>query len=188
MKRSLNVLISLIMAGIVFNRIDAQTGIYVRDSGSYKAPSLMMDQNSKRISPVNFSGTWQMDVKRSQSTHYGEPIVPVTYIIKQTATKVSIETRRGRESEILTYKLNGSESQAAQANGPVSWSASWDENKLVTTTIRNINGMPVIITEIRSLDGKGKEMTLDRTLAIQHGYASSGKTSSTAKDVFIKAT
>jgi len=48
--------------------------------------------------------------------------------------------------------------------------------------------MPVIITEIRSLDGKGKEMTLDRTLAVQHGYSSSGKTSSTAKDVFIKAT
>jgi len=135
----------------------------------------------------NFSGTWQMDTKRSQSAHFGEPFVASTLIIKQTPTTVTIETRRGRESETLTYKLDGSASmQAAQANGPVRWSAGWDGAKLITETTRNINGSAVIITEIRSLDGKGKEMTVDRTLAVQHGYGS-GQSSSTAKDVFIKA-
>ena len=135
----------------------------------------------------NFSGTWQMDANRSESAHFGQPFVPVIFVIRQTPTQVRIETRRDGQSETLIYNMDGSASeQAAQANGPVSWSARWDGDKLVTETTRNINGSAVIITESRSLDGKGKEMIVYRTLAVQHGYES-GKTSSTAKDVFIKA-
>jgi len=142
---------------------------------------------SKADNFSNFSGTWQMDAKRSQSAHFGEPIVPVTLIIRQTPTKVSIETRQGGQSETLAYKLDGSASmQAPQANGPVSWSARWDGDKLVTETTRNINGSAVVITEIRSLGAKGKEMTVVRTLAVQHGYGF-GQASSTASDVFMKA-
>jgi hypothetical protein len=142
---------------------------------------------SKANNLINFSGTWQMDAKRSQSAHVGEPIVPVTLIIRQTATNLSIETRQGGQSETLAYKLDGSASgQAAQANGPVSWSARWNGDKLVTETTRNINASAVVITEIRSLDQNGKEMTIDRTLAVQHGYEF-GQATSTAKDIFVKA-
>ena len=137
---------------------------------------------------VNFSGTWRMDAERSESAHFGERFVPVTVIIKQTAAQVSVETRRGGESETLIYKLDGSvNAQAPQANGPVSWRAHLDGATLVTETTRNINGATVVITDIRSLNATTKRMTVYRTLAVQHGYDSNGKASSTAKDVFIKA-
>ena len=135
---------------------------------------------------VDFSGTWQMDTSRSESVHFGGPVVSVTFKIRQTATQVSIETRQSGQSEILIYKLDGSESsRPVQANGPMSWSADWDGEKLVTHTTRYINGMPVVITETRRLDAKGKQMTLDRTLAVQHGYGS-GQASSMAHDLFVK--
>ena len=149
--------------------------------------SLAPSWASPKANNLNFSGMWQMDVQRSESAHFGGPFVPTTLIIKQSPTRVSIETRQSGQSETLIYNLDGSVSeQQVQANGPVSWSGSWDGEKLVTETTRNINGMPVTITEIRSLDLKEREMTVYRTLAVQHGYAS-GKASSTAKDVFIKA-
>jgi hypothetical protein len=135
----------------------------------------------------NFSGTWQLDAKRSQSPHFGEPVGKVTLIIKQTASTISIETRRGSQRETLTYKLDGSEmTQEAQENGPVSWRARWENDKLVTESTRNVNGSAVVVQEIRTLALNGKEMTVDRTLAVQHGYGS-GNNTSTAKDVFIKA-
>jgi hypothetical protein len=128
-----------------------------------------------------------MDPQRSQAPHFGEPMGRVILVIKQTPTTISIETRRGNEREMLNYKLDGSESAGEpQANGPVSWLARWDQDKLITETTRNVNGLAVVITEVRTLAMNGKEMTIDRTLAVQHGYGS-GNNASTAKDVFIKA-
>ena len=45
-------------------------------------------------SAADFSGTWKMDASRSESAHQAVPIGPVTLVIKQTATDLSIETRR----------------------------------------------------------------------------------------------
>ena len=71
----------------------------------------------------DFSGTWKMDPARSESAHQAVPIGPVTLVIDQTATELRIETRRsGRgggaaQSEILTYKLDGTESTIPLPNG-----------------------------------------------------------------------
>src|SRR2546422_11750453 len=82
----------------------------------------------------DFSGTWKMDPARSESAHQAVPIGPVTLVINQTATELRIETRRsGRggtamQSEILTYKLDGTESTIAAQIGapPVKTKAHWD--------------------------------------------------------------
>lgn len=138
---------------------------------------------------TDFSGTWEMDTKRSESAHSGATTVPVTLVIKQTANDLSIETRQNAQTETIVYKLDGSEvEKPAQDNGPFQWRARWEGPKLVTETHRNINGVTVSVKEILSLDSKAKELTVDRTLTVQHGYTLRGtRNYSSGKDIFVKA-
>ena len=146
-------------------------------------------------SATDFSGTWKMDVARSESAHQAVPIGPVTLVIKQTATELSIETRRSDtdrseiHSETLTYKLDGSESTVAGTDGtPIKSQAHWEGTKLVTGTTRNIDGSTITTTYVHSLNPKGTELTVHKTLTVQHGYQFDGaKNSGTGTDVFIKA-
>jgi hypothetical protein len=145
-------------------------------------------------STADFSGTWKMDDSRSESAHQAVPIGPVTLVIKQTATELSIETRRSDtnksaiRSETLTYKLDGSESTVAGTDGaPIKSQAHWEGSKLVTGTTRNIDGSTITTTYVHSLDPKGTELTVHKTLTVQHGYQFDGaKNSGTGTDVFIK--
>ena len=146
-------------------------------------------------STTDFSGTWKMDVARSESAHQAIPIGPVTLVIKQTATEISIETRRmsdGNKSEIhsetLTYKLDGSESTVAATDGtPIKCQARWEGTKLVTGTTRNIHGSTVTTTYVHGLNPKGNELTVHKTLTVQHGYQFDGaKNSGTGTDVFVR--
>ena len=142
----------------------------------------------------NFSGTWKMDPARSESAHQAVPIGPVTLVINQTATEIGIETRRNDrgessiQSEILTYKLDGTETAIAAVTGaPVKTKAHWNGSKLVTETERNVQGSSVTTVYIHSLDPKGKELTVDKTLLVQHGYQFGGsKSYGTGRDVFVK--
>ena len=146
-------------------------------------------------SATDFSGTWKMDAARSESAHQAVPIGPVTLVIKQSATELTIETRRRDtdksqiHSETLTYKLDGSESAMAGADGaPIKLQAHWEGAKLVTGTTRNIEGSTVTTTYVHSVDPKGSELTVHKTLTVQHGYQFDGaKNSGTGTDVFIKA-
>lgn len=137
----------------------------------------------------NFSGTWEMDAARSVSAHSSAASGPVTLVIKQTPSELSIETRREGQSETLVYKLDGSETEKpAQDNGPFQWRAKWQGDKLMIETHRNVNRATVTIQDVLSLGGKAKELTIDRTLTVQHGYSMRGaKNYSSGKDVFIKA-
>jgi hypothetical protein len=148
---------------------------------------LFPDLGSADANP-NFSGTWVMDATRSESAHSNAGSKPVTLVIKQTATEVSIETRRGDQSETLVYKMDGSETEKpAGDNGPFLWRVQWERTKLVTETHRNINRATVTIKEVLSLNGTAKEMTVDRTLTVQHGYTMRGAQNySSAKDIFVK--
>ena len=144
---------------------------------------------------TDFSGTWKMDAARSESAHQAVPIGPVTLVIKQSATELTIETRRSDtdkspiHSETLTYKLDGSESTVAGTDGtPLKLQAHWEGAKLVTGTTRNIEGSTITTTYVHSLDPKGSELTVHKTLTVQHGYQFDGaKNSGTGTDVFIKA-
>jgi hypothetical protein len=102
---------------------------------------------------------------------------------------VSIETRRGERSETLVYNLDGSESRKpAQDNGPFAWRARWEGPKLITETYRNVNRATVTIEEALTLDSKAKELTILRTLTVQHGYTMRGaKNYSSGKDVYVRS-
>lgn len=147
-------------------------------------------------SKADFSGTWSMDPARSESAHQAVPIGPVTLVIRQTESELSIETRRtgndksSTSSETLTWKLDGSESGASgdSSDASIKTRARWDGPKLVTETARNLHGTPVTVVHVLSLDPTGKVMTIDKTLTVQHGYQAQGaKNTGTGKDVFVKA-
>jgi hypothetical protein len=143
----------------------------------------------------DFSGVWRMDPSRSESAHQAVPIGPVTLIIQQNAAELSIETRRTQKgkpsisSETLTFKLDGSENSiVSDAGAQIQAKAHWNGTKLITETSRNINGSTVTTMHVFSLDASGKELTIDKTLTVQHGYQFAGANNTgRGKDVFIKS-
>jgi hypothetical protein len=145
---------------------------------------------------AGFSGVWRMDASRSDSAHQAVPIGPVTLVIKATPAEVRIETRRARKgkvgasSETLTFHLDGSENVMPDNSGePIKTKARLDGAKLVTEATRNIQGSTVTAVQTFSLDASGKEMIVDKTLTVQHGYQStSADANNTGKgtDVFVR--
>jgi len=140
---------------------------------------------------TDFSGTWSMDLSRSESSQQGAEVKPVTFVITQTPTQVRIETTRGERIENVLYPLvrsrgaTGTSGSSAAAHPE----AYWEGDTLVTETQRPVNGYTVTVKEARSLGPGGKEMTVQTTVIVQHGYSMPGaKNYGTSKDVFIKAT
>ena len=136
-----------------------------------------------------------MDPARSESAAQTAAVTSMTLVIKQSASDLSIETRKGGSDkstptvETLKYRLDGSElSMPGDSEVPVKTRARWDGSKLITDTAGNINGAAVTLTHVLSVDTAGKVLTIEKTLAVQHGYqGQSGKNSSSGTDIFVKA-
>jgi hypothetical protein len=139
----------------------------------------------------DFSGSWTMDLARSESAHQGEPFKDVRFVIAQGAAQVRIETTRGNEREDVLYPLG----RARSSGGPVASTASghpeayWEGDKLVTETQRLVSGYTVTVKEARTLGSDGKDMTVETTVIVQHGYSMRGvKNYGASTDVFVRAT
>ena len=130
----------------------------------------------------DFTGTWQMDVARSESVAQGVPVSPTVIIIAQTPSAVRIETRTEGNSAVQTFRLeNVDNPRPVGTSGSQDAELSWDGDTLVTTTQEIEKGMTMTRTKRRTLDPTGKIMIVVTTLTIHHAYATS-----TAKDVFNK--
>lgn len=135
-----------------------------------------------------------MDPERSESAHQAEPIGPVTLTIKQTPASIVIETRRSNprrtltQTEILTFKLDGTETTTPGRNGvPVKTRAHWNGSDLVAETERNIEAASITTMYVYTLDPKGQEITVHKSLTVQHGYQFEGaKNTGTGIDVFVR--
>jgi hypothetical protein len=138
--------------------------------------------------PRDFSGSWTMDVARSQSAQQGEPFKVITFAITQSAGQVRIETTRGNEKENVLYPLTKSRASGSSTPGASGQpEAYWDGDRLVTETQRTVSGQTVTVKEARTLDPSGAEMTVETTVIIQHGYSMPGaKNYGNSKDLFTK--
>src|SRR4051812_34823121 len=58
----------------------------------------------------DFSGTWTLDMTRSASAVQNDPIAPTTLVITQSATEVTIETRRGEKTSAVVYRPGSADS------------------------------------------------------------------------------
>jgi hypothetical protein len=129
----------------------------------------------------DFTGTWSMDLARSDSAAQTEPIGPTTVTIEQSLTELKVSIARDGKSATIVYRLDGA--PAAIPGGTAT--SHWDGSTLVTETVRTIQGQTVTVNETRRLNGD--EMLVDSVLVVQHGYTLKGAQNYAAgKDVFTR--
>jgi hypothetical protein len=107
-----------------------------------------------------------------------------------------LETRRtdsnssAVSTETLTFRLDGTEETVTGESGvAIKLKAHWDASKLVMETERKISGSTLTTLQVFQLSREGEEISIDKTLTIQHGYEAPGpeRTKGTGRDVFLKA-
>ena len=150
---------------------------------------------------ADFSGTWVLDEKRSESPLLtnGQFSVPVsvTLEIAQTENEVRIDTVRDGGREVRHYPFASTDvPQAVGTSGSFGIASESDEsvpdagglgtagrngrlvsldgNTLETITPHKVNGMTVTTTERRTLSANGREMIVVTQLVVHHGYEGSG--------------
>jgi hypothetical protein len=132
----------------------------------------------------DFSGTWTMDLARSQAAVQNEPTGPITLVIAQTANELRVETTRADKTTAVVYTLDGAENRIPAGTAKT----HWDGDTLVTETVRDVNGATVTTKETRTLASGGTEMHVETTLVVQHGYSLKGTPNYGAgKDVYTRA-
>lgn len=135
---------------------------------------------------ADFSGTWTMDLARSESSQQGDSVKPVTFVITQMPAQVRIETTRGERIENVLYPLGRSRALAT-GSGDAHPEAYWEGDRLVTETQRPVNGYTVTVKESRTLAPNGREMTVETMVIVQHGYSMPGaKNYGSSKDIFVR--
>jgi len=141
----------------------------------------------------DFSGTWTMDLSRSESAAQGPAIGPVTVAIQQSSAEVRIDTTRHGTTETVRYLPAGPKPASAEERVGT---FRWEGVTLITNLNTYINNQAVTFQEIRSLNSDRTEMAVEVTLTVQHGYTAGGTSvvqspkssnTSTGKDVFLKA-
>jgi hypothetical protein len=146
-------------------------------------------------SHADLAGTWKMDPARSESAHQDVPTGSSTLVIRLTDAEISIETTReeaGKPAafhETLHFRLDGSETASTGDSGvTVTGKAHWDGPKLVIETARNVEASTVTTMYVHALSPNGRELIVDKTLTIQHGYQGTGSAPTTGrgKDVFVR--
>jgi hypothetical protein len=149
----------------------------------------------------DFSGTWVMDMSRSETAAQGAdatPRTPVTLVIRQTARQLNIQTEADGRRDSIEYPFL--ETQPARevtgTSGPSGAPpiqqafAQWKDGRLETTANLDINNQAVTRTESHSLDASGREMTVETVLVVHHGYESNGgaptSNRNALKDVYVR--
>ena len=144
----------------------------------------------------DFTGTWVMDVKRSETAGQAPEVARrtlVTLIIAQSPDELIIETEADGRRESVTYSFTRQQDppEAVGTSGSNDSTvqealAEWKGDRLETMAVLNVNGKVVTKAASRTLDPTGGEMTVETRLIVQHGYERNGANVGTAKDVFIK--
>ncbi len=145
----------------------------------------------------DFTGTWVMDVNRSETAGQAPDMLrraPVTLIIAQSPDELIIETVANGRRESVKYLFT----RRQDPPRPVGTSGSndstvqealaeWKGDRLETLAVLSVNGQAVTKAVSRILDASGEEMTVETRLVVQHGYDGNKANVGTAKDVFIKS-
>lgn len=123
-------------------------------------------------SQTDFSGTWVLDVSRSD---FGirslaakkAPMSKIELVLTQTDNQLTIERS---SAETAVYQLDGSESlNSLPGGGQAITTMHWLDDTLVAKTTSKIGEMHVEMTDVRSLDASGKIMTLKVTRQTPRG-------------------
>jgi hypothetical protein len=146
----------------------------------------------------DFTGTWTMDMSRSESAAQGtdvSPRTPVKLIVRQSPADFNVETDRDGTLERLRFVFGQSELPSATGTSGRRDAAvepagvEWRGGDLVTTTVYRVNGMPVKQVRTHRLAPNGREMIVETRVEMQHGYESDRpdyKSGTVVMDVYTK--
>jgi hypothetical protein len=132
----------------------------------------------------DLSGTWRLDPNRSDSATYPELSRPMTVVIAQSATEVRVTTTTGRGTATEVADLAAKDGVPS----PGAAIARWRGNTLVIDGVREVRGQSVTVQQAMTLSADGRELTIESTINVQHGYTLGGaKVYGSGKDVFVRA-
>jgi len=123
-------------------------------------------------SAPNFSGTWKVNVAKSD---YGMLPPPESRmdVIEHTGdtvkNKVSAVNQQGKQDYTLTFKTDGSESVNKIADREMKITAKWDGPALAVTMKLNLQGQDIDIQSKWTLSGDGSTLTQNVHLASAMG-------------------
>ena len=134
----------------------------------------------------DFSGTWTLDEARSDSALQEKFVSPMTVVISRADATLTIETKRGEQVETVKYVIEAAPGSPLVI-GAGTRRAYWDGPRLVTEGAGNVQGQTVSIRATRTLNAAATEMTMEATVAVQHGYTLRGaQTYAKVKDVYTR--
>ena len=133
---------------------------------------------------ADFSGTWRMDPERSATAVQVEPVGPVTLVVTQTPSEVTVQTTNaGRTStEVYRFEAEG------VVTTPGKRIAQWQNGALELAAVQNVSGQSVTVRQTWRLNQGGAELQVDSVLNVQHGYTATGaQVAGTGRDVYVRA-
>lgn len=150
----------------------------------------------------DFSGTWIMDMSRSETAAQSAQVAPdhaVTHVITQSSDHLTIETRVDGRQDVVRFSFAMPEAANAADAADTSGSelgvdlqdafAKWVDDRLVTTTWLEINGKAVTRIQTWSLDPTRRELTVETVLRVEHGYRGDDPSNTNQlRDVYLKVT
>lgn len=139
--------------------------------------------------PADFSGTWTMVADRSGSPQQSQPVTKMTFVIAQAADQIRIESTSNADKPITSsYPFGPAPKQPTEPLSADQARAYWQGNKLVVERGGTINGQTVSAKQLLSLNADRSELTVERTVIVQHGYTLRGTPNyATVTDVFVRA-
>ena len=140
-------------------------------------------------STSDFTGTWKMIPDRSGSPGQSQPVTTMTFVITQTADQIQIDSTSGADKTInAVYPLGPAPRQPPEPLSANQARAYWQGNTLVVERGGTISGQTVSAKQLLSLNADRSELTVERTVIVQHGYTLKGTPNySTVTDVFARA-
>src|SRR5229473_1675603 len=133
---------------------------------------------------ANFSGTWVMDMTRSESAAQASndsPRIPVRLEITHSPSAVTIRTLRDGSAETISYSFDRPSQDIVKTTGDnsterkvINANARWDGPILVTQTVYSVNNMATTKVDKYRLSAGGREMIVESELQMQHGFESNG--------------
>jgi hypothetical protein len=130
------------------------------------------DQDAK----PNFSGTWTLDLSRSNTGPLPPPESLEAVIEHEDPTITSTLTQKGDDGVITTrttITTDGGENRntvtTAGGEVPLFSRSRWSGRTLVIATSMTLDGAPIGVTESWTLSGDGRQMIVSRAFSSDQG-------------------
>jgi len=116
----------------------------------------------------NFSGSWMLNLAKSQYGQFPAPEVMVRQIQHQDPALSMSTYQKGAQGEVTTELKYTTDGKPA-VNGENKGSAHWDNDKLVIETSRDYQGTKLTQREEWTLSADGKTLTIATHVKLPNG-------------------